>query len=167
MANPSEAWPNRKVTATVVDTESRESGAWSGWGKTEPSPGAWPTTKKPQRASRRLVQPTRPTSTAPAQAQTRPVARWIVAAALWALAGGLFVGRTIAAHVDRGVEVGMDWLAVRAPGYVRPYLPQQVPKLTEPRGHRQSVASPPPAEVPTSQEGAVAAPMHERSRRHR
>ena len=165
MATPSEAWPNRKMTATVVDTESRESGAWSGWGKTEPSPGAWPTTKKPQRAPRRLSQPTRPTTTAPAQ--SRPVGRWIVTAALWALALGLFAGRTIAAHVDRGVEVGMDWLAVRAPGYVRPYLPQQVPKLTEPRGHRQSVASPPPAEVPTSQEGAVAAPMHERSRRHR
>jgi hypothetical protein len=39
------------------------------------------------------------------------VGRWIVTAALWALAGGLFAGRTIAAHVDRGVEVGMDWLA--------------------------------------------------------
>jgi len=164
MATPSEAWPNRKMTATVVDTESPP-GAWSGWPKTEPSAGAWPTRKKPQRAPRRLSQPTRPTTTAPAQ--SRPVGRWIVTAALWALALGLFAGRTIAAHVDQGVEAGMDWLAVRAPSFVRPYLPERVPKLTEPRGHRQSVASPPAAEVPPSKEAALVAPKHERSRRHR
>jgi hypothetical protein len=55
---------------------------------------------------------------------------------LWALAGGLFAGRTVAAHVDRGVEVGMDWLAVRAPSFLRPYLPDPVPKLIAPRTHR-------------------------------
>jgi len=165
MATPSDAWPNRKVTATVVDTESSQPGAWSGWAKTEPSPGTWPTRKKPQRAPRRLAQPARRTTTAPAQ--SRPVGRWIVTAALWALAGGLFAGRTIAAHVDRGVEVGMDWLAVQAPSFLRPYLPERVPKLIEPRRHRPIVASPPPAEAPPSEEAALVAPKQERSRRHR
>jgi len=167
MATPSEAWPNRKVTATVVDTGAPEPAAWSGWAKTETSSGAWPTKKKPQRAPRRLSQPNRSASTSTAPAHSRPVGRWIVAAALWALAGGLFAGRTIATHVDQGVEAGMDWLAVRAPSFVRPYLPQPVPKLTEPRAHRPSVASPPPAEVPGSKEAAPVVPKHERGRRHR
>lgn len=163
MATPSEAWPNRKVTATVVDTGAPEPADWSGWAKTEKSSGAWPTQKKPQRAPRRLSQANRSTASAPAQSS--PVGRWIAAAALWALAIGLFAGRTIATHVDRGVEAGMDWLAVRAPGFVRPYLPQPVPKLTEPRAHRPSVASPPSFEVPSPKEAV--APKHERSRRHR
>jgi len=164
MATPSDAWPNRKLTATVVDTEAPQPSALSGWAQTESSPDAWPT-KKPQRAPRRLARPIQPRSTAPAQG--RPVGRWIVAAALWALAGGLFAGRTIAAHVDRGVEVGMDWLAVRAPSFMRPYLPERVPKPIEPRTRRHVVASPPFDGVLPSEEPAEVAPKHVRSRRHR
>lgn len=61
----------------------------------------------------------------------------------------------------------MNWLAVRAPSFLRPYLPERVPMLIEPRGHRQIVASPPPAEAPPSKEAAIVAPKQERSRRHR
>ena len=163
MATPNDAWPNRKLAATVVDTEAPPPGAWEGWSPTESSHNAWSTKKKLQRTTPR--RPARPTTSA--AAQSRPVGRWIVAAALWALAGGLFAGRTIAAHVDAGVEVGMDWLAVRAPSFVRPYLPQPVPKLTLPRSHRQAVASPRPFEAPPPKETAHAAPKEERGHRHR
>jgi hypothetical protein len=93
--------------------------------------------------------------------------QWIVATALWTLAGGLFAGRTIATDVDRGVEVGMDWLAVRAPNFLRPYLPERVPKLIEPRAHRQVSASPPPADALPSKETEHAAPKKERTHHHR
>jgi hypothetical protein len=95
------------------------------------------------------------------------VGRWIVAAALWTLAGGLFAGRTIATHVDHGVEVGMDWLAVRGPTFLRSHLPKPVPKLIEPRAHRKVVASPPPADAPPPKETAHAASKRERNHQHR
>ncbi len=91
----------------------------------------------------------------------------MVAVALWALAGGLFLGRTIAADIDRGVGIGMDWLAMRGPSFLRPYLPAPVPKLIEPRARLHVAASPPPAAAAPSKEGAHAAPKHDRSQRHR
>lgn len=163
MATPNDGWSNRKVTATVVDTEPPPSTGWSSWSPNESPPSAWSTRKKPQRAPRRLSRPAEPT--ARAVAQSRPWGRWLVAAALWALAGGLFAGRSIAGRVDAGVEVGMDWLAVRGPVFLRPYLPQPVPKLIEPRPHRQGVASPAPTDAP--KETARAAAKGERGRRHR
>lgn len=163
MATPNDLWPNRKVTATVVDTDPPPSSGWSDWAPTESSPSAWSSTKKkPQRAPRRMA----PSAQA-AAASGRPVGRWIAAAALWALAGGLFAGRQIATHVDAGVEVGMDWLAVRAPGFLRPYLPTPVPKLIEPRPHREPALSPVFPDRSTTKETGKVAPKEDRGRRHR
>jgi hypothetical protein len=162
MATPNDLWPNRKVTATVVDSDPPPSGEWSAWAPTESSHSAWSTKKKPQRAPRRL-----PQSSQAAAALSRPVGRWIAAAAMWALAGGLFAGRVIAPHVDAGVEAGMDWFAARAPGFLRPYLPTPVPKLIEPRTRPKAVASPFAAKALPSKEPAHPAAKEERGHRHR
>jgi hypothetical protein len=106
-------------------------------------------------------------STQPAATPSRPVGRWIAAAALWALAGGLFAGRQIATHVDTGVEVSMDWLAVHAPNFMRPYLPKPVPKLIEPRPHKQAAPALVFPDRSTQKEPTHPAAKEDRGRRHR
>jgi hypothetical protein len=163
MATPNDLWPNRNVKATVVDTDPPQSNTWSEWAPTESSQSAWSTPKKKSQRAPRRTSPT----TQPAAASGRPVGRWIAAAALWTLAGGLFAGRAIAPDVDAGVEAGMDWLAVRAPSFVRPYLPKPVPKLIEPRPHKQTTPSLVFPDRSTSKEPAHAAGKEDRGRRHR
>jgi hypothetical protein len=163
MATPNDLWPNRNVKATVVDTDPPQSSGWSDWSPNESSQSAWSTSKKKLQRTPRRTSPT----TQPATAPGRRVGRWIAAAALWTLAGGLFAGRMIAADVDAGVEVGMDWLAVRGPSFLRPYLPKPVPKLIEPRPHKQPAVSPVFPDRSTPKETANAAPKEDRGRRHR
>lgn len=74
------------------------------------------------------------------------VERWIVAAALWAFACGLFAGPPVAHYFDRCVEVGMSWLAVRAPSFLQSYLPKPLEQLTPPR---RQVAVTPTTEAPS------------------
>jgi hypothetical protein len=142
MATPNDSWPNRNLSATVVDTDPPQPSAWPNWAPPAQGHGAWPTKKKLQRHPRRLVNHTdRMAKPAPTP---RPVGRWIVAGALWAFAGGLFAGPPVALCVDRGVEVGMGWLAVRAPSFLQPYLPKPMPKPVEPpTPTRGRVAVPP------------------------
>lgn len=160
MTTPSDAWPNRKLAATVVDTDPPPPVAWPRRQPAEPSPDAWATTKKPQRTPRRLGH--RPQLAAAAPAQGRSAGRWIVSATLWGLAGGLLAGQSLVAHVDRGMEVGMAWLAPRAPSFLRPYLPVQAPKPVEPRTRRPLLEAPPSPETPPANEPA---PKQARRRR--
>lgn len=162
MATPNDAWSNRKVMTTVIDSDPPQSSGWSGWAEDESSHSAWATKKKPQRATRR---PARPTQTGTEAADQRPIGRWIAAVALWSIAGGLFAGRAIAGHVDAGVEAGMEWLAVRAPSFLRPYLPAPVPKLIEPKPRQVATSPIPAAEPPPPQE--VTRPAGKEGRKHR
>jgi hypothetical protein len=141
---PPSAWPV---------SEPPPQSAWLDWDPPSQGSGAWPTRKAPQR------RPRRPTSREDPAAQSvqsrRPVGRWIVAGALWAFAGGVLAGAPLTRYVDRGVEVGMDWLATRGPDFLRPYLPKPIEQPTPLRHHlrvTESVAAKPPAapEVPAT-----------------
>jgi hypothetical protein len=161
MATPSDAWqPNRKLAATVVDTEPPPPSAWPRLPPLEPSPAPWPTTKKPQRTPPRLGRRQQPAATAPAQ--RRSAGGWIALVGLCALAAGLFLGPTITTSADRAMELGMGWLAPRAPSFLRPYLPAPMPKPIEPRARRPLLETPPPVESPPVKEATPA-----RSRRHK
>lgn len=167
MAPPNDSWPNRNLSATVVDTDPPEHSAWPKWAPPDQGHGAWPTKKKLPRHPRRLVNHTG--RTAKPAPTPRPVGRWIAAGALWAFAGGLFVGPPVALWGDRGVEVGMAWLVVRAPSFLHPYLPERAPKPVEPPTLRRGrVAMPPTTEAssPTDSPSHMA-PNTERGRRHR
>ena len=168
MATPSDSWPNRNLAATVVDTSPPQEKAWPSWAPPEHGDGgAWPTKKRPQRHSRRLVNRTdRIAKPAP---MPRPMERWIVAGALWAFAGGLLVGPAVAWYADRGTEVGMGWLARHAPGFLQSYLPKPVPKPIEPPASgRGRIAAPPFTKTPAPKDlPSNMAPKTGHGRRHR
>jgi hypothetical protein len=185
MATPSEPRPNRSLAATMVDSEPPPQSAWpnsepapqSAWPNSEPAPqdawpnwdppsqssGAWPARTAPKRRPRR---PKARADSATQAVQThRPVGRWIVAGALWAFAGGMLAGPPLARYVDPGVEAGMDWLAQRAPGFLRPYLPKPIGQPTPLRHHlraTESVAAKPPAAPDLPATHARARTVHSR-----
>lgn len=168
MATPNDVWPNRNVAATVVDTDPPPPSGWSSWNPEDMRDRAWPGMKKPQqhpprkvvKSSERLAQ------TAPAP---RRVGRWIVAGALWAFAGGLVVGPAVASFCDRGVAVGVGWLQVHGPGFLKPYLPKPLPKPSEPpASKRLQLAAPLGTEfAPPTKPASPAAPKTERGRKHK
>lgn len=165
MATPNDPGPTRNLAATVVDTNPSPQNAWPKWAPQEQGHGAWPTKKKPQRHSRRLVNHTdRRAKPDPAP---RPVGRWIAAGALWAFAGGLLVGPTVASFADQGAEVGMAWLAVHAPGFLQPYLPKPMP-IEPPTPGRGRIAVPPSTEAFAPKDApSPMAPKIEQGRKHR
>ena len=140
MATPNDSWPNRKLAATVVDSDPPEHSARPSWNPPEETWGSRPTSKRPQRRTRR----TSDQMDATAAPRTRPVGRWIVAGALWGFVGALLVGPPLANLVYRGVGVGMNWLTPRAPGFLRPYLPRPIPPVT-PLGEHVKTARVPEA----------------------
>jgi hypothetical protein len=130
LPQPPSAWPNPNELPQPPSS-------WPSQSAPQQPFSSWPTPNEPQQPfglPATLVAPV----ALPAQ-KPKSRTRGIIAWSLCVLAGGLAAGPPLANLADRGLASGIRWMATRAPGFLRPYLPRP---LQEPGSlpHRSNVA---------------------------